>query len=352
MSRSADEAVSLRAPVGRQSDAAGITPAAELGRQLDLGKPVEPAEFSNASIRDSGKDRSREAVAGGSTQAPSPRAWADWLALGVFGSALLGFARLGLGLLAVKRLRARSCPVADPAVLEEVDLLRAELSCTRRIAVRESSELETPATLGWRRPLVLLPFDWRDWSRSELRAVLAHELAHVVRGDFLAGLIAQLCVALHFYHPLAHWLAKRLRLEQELAADAWGAAVSGGSPNYLMTLAHMALKREDRGLAGPARAFLPSRGTLVTRIEMLRNTQVFRFGVLPARARAATIGSLAFVGLAVAGLRGPASQAQSPLKAEGAQAASQNGVRGSSRAFDLSLVPAETKMLVTLKASA
>ena len=109
--------------------------------------------------------------------------------------------------------------------------------------------------------------------------MLAHELAHVVRGDFLTGLIAQISVAMHFYHPLAHWLAKRLRLEQELAADAWGAALSGGSPTYLMTLAQMALRREDRGLAGPARAFLPSRGTLVTRIEMLRNTHVFRIGV-------------------------------------------------------------------------
>ena len=75
-----------------------------------------------------------------------------------------------------------------------------------------------------------LPFDWRDWSQTELRAVLAHELAHVVRGDFLTGLIAQISVAIHFYHPLAHWLAKRLRLEQELAADAWGAALSGGGP--------------------------------------------------------------------------------------------------------------------------
>ena len=45
--------------------------------------------------------------------------------------------------------------------------------------------------------------------------------------------VAQISVALHFYHPLAHWLAKRLRLEQELAADAWGAALSGGSPTYL-----------------------------------------------------------------------------------------------------------------------
>ena len=54
--------------------------------------------------------------------------------------------------------------------------------------------------------------------------MLAHELAHVRRTDYLAGLLARLGVALHFYHPLVYWLAARLHLQQELAADALAAA--------------------------------------------------------------------------------------------------------------------------------
>ena len=79
-----------------------------------------------------------------------PWSWPEWLAVGFFASLLVGFARLGLGLLAVERLRSRSSPLGDGALLEEIQLLRAELSCTTRVEVRESSELETPATLGWR----------------------------------------------------------------------------------------------------------------------------------------------------------------------------------------------------------
>jgi hypothetical protein len=240
----------------------------------------------------------------------------------------------------------------DSSFTEEIELLRAELSCTRRIEIRESSELETPATLGWRRPLLLLPFDWRDWSQNELRAVLAHEVAHVVRGDFLTGLIAQISVAIHFYHPLAHWLAKRLRLEQELAADAWGATLSGGSPGYLVTLAQMALRREDRGLAGPARAFLPSRGTLITRIEMLKNTKAPRFRPLSFPARAALIGTLALLALTVAGLRGPARAMNSQSDAIGAEignGSSQDGSRGNAGSFDLSFLPAETRMFLAVQ---
>ncbi len=120
------------------------------------------------------------------------------------------------------------------------------------------------------------------------------------------GLAAQIGLALHFYHPLAHWLASRLRLEQELAADAWGARLSGGKPSYLATLAQMALRRDSRAMSWPARAFLPSHGTFVRRIEMLRNTKHIRPGSLPVAARVLTVGVLAALGLLVAGLRGPA----------------------------------------------
>ncbi len=279
-------------------------------------------------------------------QQQSSSGWPFWLAVGFLVSLCAGFLRLGLGVLAVSRLRARSRPIDDPALDEEVQLLRAELSCTRRVAVRETSELHSPATLGWRRPLLLLPFDWRDWSQAELRAILAHELAHVIRGDFLTGLVAQISVALHFYHPLAHWLARRMRLEQELAADAWGAALSGGGPTYLITLAQMALRHEDRVLAGPARAFLPSRGTLLTRIEMLRNNHVFRTQSLPVFIRAGMIGTLALLGLAVAGVRGPAEGTRS--FAQTVDQGIGQAVSGNASSFDLSLLPAETKMMLAI----
>ena len=119
---------------------------------------------------------------------------------------------------------------------------------------------------------------------------------------------AQLAVALHFYHPLAHWLAARLRLEQELAADAWAARLSGGKPSYLATLAQMALRRDGPAITWPARAFLPSHGTFIRRIEMLKNHGPIRHVSLPLVARVLTVAALAAIGLLVAGLRGPVGE--------------------------------------------
>ena len=211
-------------------------------------------------------------------QPVSPREWRwlSWAALAVMGTMAMGLLRLATGLWAMRRLKSRSRPLLDTAWCDTLDILRAEMGCVKPVELRFSAELDTPATIGWHNVLILLPADWQTWNEAERRAVLAHELAHVCRGDFLTGLLAQVCLASQFYHPLAHWLSARLRLEQELAADAWSARLSGGTLPYLTTLAQLALRRDDRALGWPARAFLPSRGTFVRRIEMLRNSKHVR----------------------------------------------------------------------------
>jgi prepilin-type processing-associated H-X9-DG protein len=275
--------------------------------------------------------------------------WPGWLALGFFASMGLGLARLGVGLWGIARLRARSLSIEDRELDDAVEIIRAELSCSRRVEVRELAALSTPATIGWRRPLLLLPGDWREWSADERRAVVAHELAHVLRGDFLSGLLAQVGLALHFYHPLAHWLAARLRLEQELAADAWGARLSGGKPSYLATLARMALRRDGRAMTWPARAFLPSHGTFVRRIEMLRNTKRIRPESPPVAARVLTVAVLAALGLLIAGLRGPVGEssvlAQGQPEAKPADAGAAAGVES----YNLAFLPADTKMVLAVR---
>jgi hypothetical protein len=272
--------------------------------------------------------------------------WREWLAAGFLVSVVLGLARLGIGLWEIARLRARSRPVDDPELDDMLQLLRAELSCMRRVAVREAAELTTPATIGWRRPVLLLPADWRGWDADERRAVLAHELAHVRRRDFPAGVAAQLALALHFYHPLAHWLAARLRLEQELAADAWGARLSGGKPSYLATLAQMALRRDGRALTWPARAFLPSHGTFVRRIEMLKHHGPIRHVTLPLAARVLTVSALAAIGLLVAGLRGPAGG--SPALAQD-RPIEQPAAGGGTDSYNLAFLPADARMIAAVR---
>jgi hypothetical protein len=145
--------------------------------------------------------------------------------------------------------------------------------------------------------------------------VLAHELAHIRRGDYLAGLLARISVALHFYHPLVYWLANRLHLQQELAADALGARWAGGHRSYLVALASLALRQADRSPGWPARAFLPARGTLMRRIQMLRTNQPTHGRPIAWIVRVLTVGLLGTVAVALATLRFPTPgvRAQEPV---------------------------------------
>jgi beta-lactamase regulating signal transducer with metallopeptidase domain len=270
--------------------------------------------------------QSLEAALSQGSAPESARHWPAVLAAVLLAAMACGLGWLTLGMTAVRRQRLRSQPVADGPLLEMVDVLRAELACRRPIEVRRCAELVTAATIGWRRPVLLLPAGWTAWTDQQLRAILAHEIAHVRSRDFLALLCGQAALVLHFYHPLVHWLIGRLRLEQELAADAAAASISGGQRQYLMTIAEIALGQQARPLSWPARAFLPTHTTFLRRIAMLRDRKV-SFDRLSPAARGLAVGGVVLCGLLVAGLRGPASQSQA-LAAEPSKGAAPRPLSG------------------------
>jgi len=99
---------------------------------------------------------------------------------------------------------------------------------SRRIEdnIRESDLVRVPITVGTLRPVVILPPDWRDWPASKLRAVKAHEQAHVARHDPLRQLAASIYRSVAWFHPLAWWLKAELAELAEQASD--DAAIAAG----------------------------------------------------------------------------------------------------------------------------
>ncbi len=245
--------------------------------------------------------------------AEAPRAtsgmrWPEIVAWCFAAAVIMGLVRLLAGLGAVRVYRHGSHAIRDDPILELSDVLRAEIGCRRDVELRESEGLSTAATVGWHRPVILLPTQWRSWNHAERRAVLAHELAHIHRQDYATWAAAQCVLLLHFYHPLVHGLVRWLRLDQELAADAVAARLSGGSRPYLTTLADMALRQPDRPMSWPARSFLPTRRTFLRRIEMLRDPKQVEL-TSSSRTRNAALAAVLAAGLVAVGIRpgGPGS---------------------------------------------
>lgn len=279
--------------------------------------------------------------------------WASLIALVVLSAVVLGWLRLTIGLWSVRRYRRLSQPILDTSLLELTDILAAQLGCTRSVRLRECKLLSGAATVGWRNPLILLPLAWRDWEPGDRRAVLAHELAHIHHHDYLTWLAAQFGLMLHFYHPLAHWLCRCLRLDQELVADSVAARLAGGRQTYLQSLAHIALQQADLPVSWPARTFLPTRRTFLRRIEMLRDSKQW-LASSPRSLRWATAVVLMATGFAVLGLRAPvgtmsgAALAQQPKPKTDIPAQAKNA---DSAAFSLAYVPRDTFLIFATRPS-
>jgi beta-lactamase regulating signal transducer with metallopeptidase domain len=245
---------------------------------------------------------------------PKPRTegwrWSGSLAVMFALGLAAGGARMLLALLAAHGLRRRSRPLRDARMLELLESLKVELGAVRPIELRHSAALSAPATIGWRRPVILLPAQWRSWTERERRAVLAHEIAHVERGDYLLWLAAQMAMTLHFYHPAVHWLVARIRLEQEFAADAVAATVAGGRRAYLATLAKLTLQA-----ASPAAvplSFVSNRGMLLERIERLRRLDEHPPALTRWGSKTVAIAILLLAGTVASGLRGAADESRGP----------------------------------------
>ena len=233
------------------------------------------------------------------------RACGRWFALLSIIGAIVGLTRLVFGLWAVSQCRRRGRTVEDKDVTDLLASFRIALKIRSEVELREMDDLATPATAGWLWPFIMLPSEWRNWDADELRAVLAHELAHIQRGDYGLGLLARYAVILNYLHPGVRWLSGQLQLQQELAADAIAAGIAGGRGTYLRALSSLALRQQGRVFNGPSRAFLAAQGTLIRRIDMLRVHEGLTSQSLRIRDKLfATLLLLAFAG-GIATLRSP-----------------------------------------------
>lgn len=121
--------------------------------------------------------------------------------------------------LTLARLARRSNEVSDPEWTRLFAECAQNLGVSRRVRLLRSREQTMPMAFGTRRPAILIPAVADTWPEDRRRAVLLHELAHVARLDCLTQVMAELACALYWMHPGVWLIARRLRVERELACD-------------------------------------------------------------------------------------------------------------------------------------
>ncbi len=135
--------------------------------------------------------------------------------------------------------------------------------------VRQSVLVHAPLVIGWLKPIVLLPPSVvTGLSTSQLEAVLAHELAHVRRLDYVVNVIQSLIETLFFYHPAVWWLSRRVRIEREYCCDDLAVSLLRNRADYGRALLAISQLRGSSGVLSVA----ASGGSLLDRVRRLAVT--------------------------------------------------------------------------------
>jgi beta-lactamase regulating signal transducer with metallopeptidase domain len=215
-------------------------------------------------------------------------------------------------------------PVRDLRWLELLEELRKNLRVTSRVRLLESAHAAVPMATGVVHQAVVLPRETEAWPASLRRHVLIHELAHVKRRDVLQHLICRLTVALYWFHPLAWYGVRRMRLEREIACDDC-VLMAGEHPcDYAAELVGIA--RQLRGNATPWAVCMASGSTLEERVRSMLDRARSHGPLSVAAGRSLLIVALAAISLLAAVEPGTSSvRQQTPTQTDVA------GVRASDR---------------------
>jgi beta-lactamase regulating signal transducer with metallopeptidase domain len=171
------------------------------------GSPGEPAAGSAGHAPETGT-----AIASGTI-------WRTWIiGMWALGAGLLVL-RLLAGSVQVWRMRRRATPMTDPAWLTLTEELSHQLGVKSRVKLLRAERSVMPMTWGVLEPVILLPPEASAWAVARRRTVLAHELAHVQRGDALTQWIGHVALIVQWFNPLVWLAAHRLCEERERACD-------------------------------------------------------------------------------------------------------------------------------------
>jgi beta-lactamase regulating signal transducer with metallopeptidase domain len=174
-------------------------------------------------------------------------------ALWIAGVLILAVRLLG-GIAMASWIRRRATPVIEDPIAAIAARLCAESGVTVPVQLLQSAHVEAPVVAGWRHVALVLPSGvLRRVAPDVLEPILAHELAHVRRRDYLANLVQSMAELPLFFSPPILWVSRRIREAREYCCD--DAAVRGcGDPrsyiNALMTLASLSTVNAARPMIG------------------------------------------------------------------------------------------------------
>jgi uncharacterized protein (TIGR03435 family) len=163
-----------------------------------------------------------------------------WLVIAWFGGAIIFWARLTGSWIVAGQMRSTLVRPAPEEWQRKLDEIKMRIRISRPVRLLVSALVQAPTVVGWLRPVILVPIGALAGLPPEhVEALLAHELAHIRRHDYLVNVLQSAVEALLFYHPAVWWISNQIRNDRELCCDDVAVEISGSALTYARALADL-----------------------------------------------------------------------------------------------------------------
>jgi beta-lactamase regulating signal transducer with metallopeptidase domain len=267
-----------------------------------LGNSATAARIGNLAAWDS-----RQLVSG-VAYSPVTDPWQQampWIVMAWFAGAAACSFRLLMGCISATALRRSRHALVVTEWQQTLDRLIERMHVSRSVRLLATDRVDSPSVVGWLRPVILAPVGMLcGLAPEQVEALLAHELAHVRRHDYLVNVLQGIVESLLFYHPAVWWISSQIRAEREHCCDDLAVAASGDVLVYARALAELESMRPGYFKA----ALSANDGSLLRRIRRLTNPVAA--DRLAGWGAAWSLGALLLLGIAGVAVTGAQGQSQ------------------------------------------
>lgn len=155
-----------------------------------------------------------------------------WLA-GLFFFGLRFFS----GLFELRKIKA-SAQYVSHNVMARANEIVDKMMIKKGVSIFQSAIVKSPMVIGHLKPMVIFPLGMLSGiPAGHLEAILAHEMAHIKRYDYLVNIMQSVVEVLFFYHPVVWWMSNKIRDEREHCCDDIAVAYCNNPKEYVRALA-------------------------------------------------------------------------------------------------------------------
>ena len=200
--------------------------------------------------------------------------WASLLSCAVVIVWLAGVLALSIRLLwnwhRVERLTYLGCTPMAPEWERRLRTLSRQIGVTHTVTLVESAMVSVPTVIGWLKPIILIPSSaLLGLNQRQLELVIAHELAHIARFDYLVNYFLLATETLFFYHPVIYLIGRGIRDEREQCCDDLVVSRCGGHYEYVTALSDLETLRSQHLLSEPLSNLAATGGNLLHRVQRI-----------------------------------------------------------------------------------